>query len=106
VQGVGRSLDRLQEAAARRSRSHADRAIGAHHAPAGRASLPPEMVDLSHRFDEALGEAVQKGDAGEDDSQGHSLSTNPRMRSLQEQCIIYARSHSSTLRRVHAGSRD
>src|SRR3954453_6678692 len=31
-----------------------------HAAPAGRASLPPEMVDTSHRFDEALGEAVQK----------------------------------------------
>jgi hypothetical protein len=71
-----------------------------HPAPTGRASLPPEMVLTSHRFEEALGEAVQKGDAGEDDSQGHSLATNSRLRSLQEQCIAYAASRLNTVRHV------
>jgi len=77
-----------------------------HPAPTGRASLPAEMVDSSHRFDEALREAVEKGDAGDDVSQGHSLAANPRLRSLQEQCIAYAASHLKTVRHVLRNAAD
>jgi hypothetical protein len=58
------------------------------------------MIDTSHQFDEALQAAVAKGDAREDDSQGHSLSTNPRLRALQERCVAYAAGDLSTVRRV------
>jgi HEAT repeat protein len=69
-------------------------------APTGRASLPAETVVAYRRYEEVRAAAVQKGDAGEDDSQGHSLAANPAVRSFQEQFILYAASHLRTLRQV------
>jgi HEAT repeats len=68
--------------------------------PTMTASLPHEMVETYHRFEEALGEAVRKGDAGDDRSQGHSLMTNPAARALQQQFLSFAASNLETLRLV------
>jgi hypothetical protein len=75
-------------------------------APRTVASLPPEMVAAYRRYEEALAEAVRKGDAGEDDSQGHSLAANPAVRSVQEQFLSYAAAHVKTLRHVLRNAAD
>lgn len=69
-------------------------------APTGRAALPPEMVVTYHRFDEALAASVQRGDVGDDVSQGHSLAANPAVRAIQKQFLADAAAHLGTLRQV------
>jgi HEAT repeats len=68
--------------------------------PTTAASLPPEMIARYHRFQDAWGEAVRKGDTRDDVSHGHSLVTNPAVRALQEQFLADAASHLETLRHV------
>ncbi|RPJ58582.1 MAG: hypothetical protein EHM23_17120 [Acidobacteria bacterium] len=59
-------------------------------APQGAVRLPDEVMKLEDSFSDALWKAVQRGDAGEDDSRGHSLSHDPEARALQERFIEYA----------------
>lgn len=42
-------------------------------APGGATRLPERMVKAGDEFQSALAEGLQKGDVGEDDSQGHAL---------------------------------
>ncbi len=51
-------------------------------------------------FGNALAEAVQKGDAGEDDSQGHALFSYPKLRALQARYIAFAAHDLPRLRAV------
>jgi 2',3'-cyclic-nucleotide 2'-phosphodiesterase (5'-nucleotidase family) len=71
-----------------------------HPPPSGDVSLPAEWVGTYHRYEEALAEAVQKGDAGDDFSQGHSLAANPAVRAIQERFLSYAATDEQALRRV------
>jgi len=57
-------------------------------------------VALGRQFDEALFAAVTKGNSGEDDSQGHALSTDPVMRVIQERFIEIAKQDYPHLRKV------
>jgi hypothetical protein len=58
-------------------------------APAGAARLPPEILRAGEEFARALMSAVQRGDAGEDRSQGHALAHDPATRAVQERFIVY-----------------
>jgi hypothetical protein len=75
-------------------------------APTNSLALPPEAVELNRRFGVALQAAVQRGEAGDDVSQGHSLVSDPSARAVQEQFITYAAEHLEILRSVLRQSRD
>jgi hypothetical protein len=68
--------------------------------PTNVLALPPEAIELNRHFEIALQEAVKRGDAKDDLSQGHSLISDPSARAFQEQFIAYASAHLETLRSV------
>jgi hypothetical protein len=63
-------------------------------------SLPGAMVALYERFLDALSEAVQKGAAREDDSQGHALFSDETLNGLTREFQAYARDHAAFLAEV------
>ena len=69
-------------------------------APAGSAKLPDETLALGQQLEQALFSAVQKGNSGEDDSQGHALSADPAMRTIEDRFIEIAKQDYSLLRKV------
>jgi len=69
-------------------------------------ALPQKVVEDYENFEEAMMEAVFKGDAGEDYSQGHSLAHNPAVRAVQERFIVHAERHLKRLREVLRDSAD
>jgi hypothetical protein len=75
-------------------------------APKGAVRLPETMLRARAAFEEALGEAVLKGDPGEDRSQGHALNSYPKMRAVQEQFIAFAAHDFKLLRDVLRESAD
>lgn len=60
-------------------------------APRGRARLAVDVVEAGRDLSAAQMAAVQRGDAGEDISSGHSLMHDPAARAVQERLIGYAR---------------
>lgn len=60
-------------------------------APRGRVRLADDVVQAGRDFSEAVIAAVQRGDAAEDDSSGHSLMHDPAARRIQERFIDDAR---------------
>jgi hypothetical protein len=74
--------------------------------PSGAARLAADIVQAGAEFEKALAAAVQRGDAAEDDSQGHALARDPATRGIQERFIAYARRDLSTLREVLRDSSD
>jgi HEAT repeat protein len=74
-------------------------------APRGTIRLPDEIVQAEAALDKALSAAVQRGDVGEDDSQGHALSRDPAARAIQERFVGYATRGLARLRDVlrHSG---
>lgn len=75
-------------------------------APRGAARLPDEVVRAGAAYDSAFMAAVLRGDAGEDDSQGHALMHDSAARAAQEQFIPLAERHLPRLREVLRGSAD
>jgi hypothetical protein len=69
-------------------------------APRGSIRLPANMVSAGEALADAFMRAVEKGDAGEDDSQGHALFHNSEARTLQERFIDFARQDLKLLRAV------
>ena len=59
-------------------------------APKGAIRLPETIVQAGDALLEALTKAIQKGDNGEDDSQGHALFNNPEARAIQKRFITFA----------------
>jgi len=59
-------------------------------APKGPIRLPETMLRAGAAFDNALLEALEKGDVSEDHSQGHALNSYPKLRGVQEQFITFA----------------
>ncbi len=57
--------------------------VAYHPAPTGTASLPPALKRAYDEAMEAWGEAVQKGNSGEDRSRGYSLLEDPAARAKQ-----------------------
>ena len=60
-------------------------------APEGPVRLPADVVQAGTDFERAMTAAVQRGDAGEDDSKGHALMHDPAARAVQERFIEMAR---------------
>jgi hypothetical protein len=75
-------------------------------APTGAARLPADVLAAEQAFEAALVAAVTKGDAGEDDTQGHFLMNNPAARAIQEQFIMFAARDEKLLRTVLRESSD
>lgn len=69
-------------------------------APAGDVRLAAEVVQAGDELSKASRLAVQRGDAGEDRSQGHALNHDAAMRAIQEKFVLYARRDLPQLRRV------
>lgn len=75
-------------------------------APKGKIRLPGEIIKLVSDFDEASQQAVSKGDAADDFSQGHSLMKNAEARRIQEKFIPITGENLNLLRRVLRESAD
>lgn len=74
--------------------------------PKGAVRLPEIIVKTGQEFENALTEAVLKGDAVEDDSQGHALFNNARVRQIQERYLTFANQYLKQLRAVIRNSAD
>ncbi|MEP6591576.1 MAG: hypothetical protein ABJC19_10375 [Gemmatimonadota bacterium] len=74
-------------------------------APVGDAELAADIVRAGDEFSKALMLAVQRGEAAEDRTQGHSLALDPAMRAIQDRFIVYANRDLLTLRDVLRNSR-
>jgi HEAT repeat protein len=68
--------------------------------------LAADIVEAGKALQEAVRAAVQRGDAAEDDSQGHALFHDPASRSVQERFVGYAARELKELRRVLRDSSD
>jgi hypothetical protein len=69
-------------------------------APQGAIRLPNNISQAGEAFYQSLSEAVLKGDASEDESQGHALGSNPKVRAIQERFITFAAQDLNLLRAV------
>jgi hypothetical protein len=75
-------------------------------APEGDVRLPADIDHAGDEFSKALMLAVQRGDAGEDRSKGHSLMHDPAARAVQERFVVFARRDPALLRLVLRNSSD
>ncbi len=75
-------------------------------APKDAIRLPETILRAGDAFYDALTEGILKGDAGEDDSQGHALNSYPKVRAIQEQFITFAAQDFELLRTVLRESAD
>jgi len=75
-------------------------------APQGTAQLPQDVRRAGGDYQKAFMNAVLKGDAGEDDSQGHALTNDPATRAIQERFIAFAARDLKLLRDVLRHSSD
>ena len=75
-------------------------------APQGAARLPADAIKLERECSEALGKAAEKGDFGEDDSHGYSLSHNPELREKELAIRDYTLKNESLIYDVLASSAD
>ena len=75
-------------------------------APEGAERLPADIVLAGEEFSTASTAAIQRGDVGEDRSQGHSLMHDPASRAIQERFVVFARRDLPLLRLVLRRSSD
>ena len=75
-------------------------------APAGEAKLPDDGVALYKRDMDANVSAVQRGNAGEDDSKGYALTRDPANQKIQSEMRDYALKHTADIERVLHASED
>lgn len=71
-----------------------------HEAPRGTSRLDAQVVKASSDFDAALQVAVRAGRSAEDDTNGHSLASDPAMRAVENRFIEIARKDEKQLRLV------
>jgi hypothetical protein len=68
--------------------------------PDSAIALSQEIIETYRNWENALGEAIRKGDAVVDPSQGHALSANAETRAFEERFIVYAEKDLEPLRQV------
>jgi hypothetical protein len=74
--------------------------------PTGAVVLPDQVLNWAKDLDLAIGEAVLRGEGGDDHSQGYSLIQYPKGRAIQEKYIEFAARNEDLLRRVlHTSSK-
>jgi len=75
-----------------------------HASPAfiGTARLPDEMIRADDEMGAQIREAISRGQAREDDSQGHALGEYPPLRAVEQQVLDYARDHTALVWEVLA----
>jgi hypothetical protein len=69
-------------------------------APRGTARLSADVVQAGDEFSTAFLAAIERGDFGEDRSQGHSFSDDPATRAIEERFVGYANRDGPDLRCV------
>ena len=74
--------------------------------PSGHPRLPDEVVRAGAAFDAAFEKAIERGDAEEDQSQGHSLMHDPGARAVQEGFVALADRYGRQLREALRDSAD
>jgi hypothetical protein len=74
--------------------------------PTGTIRLPPDIVEAGSALEDAVMAAVRRGDAGEDDSQGHALFHDPASRAIQQRFVVFAGRDQARLRQVLHESSD
>ena len=74
-------------------------------APTGIVAVPDEVLKAEEEFSAALQDAVERGQADEDHSEGHALMRDPRARAAQERFIDLASLYGDSLRSVLRESR-
>jgi len=74
--------------------------------PRGRVRLADDVLQAGHDFSEALIQAIQRGDAGEDRSKGYSLANDAATRAVQERFLGFAARDEEQLRDVLYHSSD
>ncbi len=70
--------------------------------PRGSVRLHDDVIRAGDAFDEALQAAVMNGRSAEDDSRGHSLSSDAKVRAIEEQFVAFAARDETRLRDVLA----
>jgi len=74
--------------------------------PTGSIRLPQEAIDLYDQAMAALGEAIARGENGEDDSQGYALAADSKERAINLKMREYALHHEDTIRQALKSSSD
>jgi hypothetical protein len=74
--------------------------------PIGRARLAADIVKAGDEFSKAFVDAVVRGEAKDDSSQGHSLLADAATRAIQERFLVYATRDLPQLRLVLRSSSD
>jgi hypothetical protein len=74
-------------------------------APTGTATLPDEIIAADAAFTAALREAVERGQASEDQSAGHAMTEYAPARAVQQRFVQLAGAHEAELRTVLRDSR-
>ncbi len=74
--------------------------------PKGAARLPSAAMELEKQSEDAHSKAVLRGDNGEDDSKGYSLSSDPDSRAKQLAIREYTLQHEDLVREVLESSAD
>jgi hypothetical protein len=75
-------------------------------APTGSVRLTEDVIRAAKATEEAVRQAVLKGDSTEDDFQGHALSSDAQVRAIQLSLIPLAEAHLANLRDVLHNSSD
>ncbi len=74
--------------------------VKAAHSPSGEARLDPEGLRLYTQEGPLLAQAVARGNAGEDDSQGYMLSNDPELKKINLAMRTYALDRETELKQV------
>jgi hypothetical protein len=82
------------------------RALPLHPAPTGSARFPKQVLKLRDEMDNAWMDAVMKGGATEDDSQGYALTNEPKARKAELAIRDYALHNEALVFQVLASSSD
>jgi hypothetical protein len=87
-------------------RERGERAWHFRDASRGTVRLPVEIMDAGKAFEAALTQAVEHGDASEDDSNGYALSKDPATLAVEKRFLILAVKYPQQLREVLRNSSD